>query len=1166
MTPPIRAVSVGPLSPCLWQNDLTGAGLFLRQAVPACAKAGSPHALAEAGMLYRRSSWRSYAAALGTVLLILTADTRAQTPPATLTTIATVPLAALPTGDGVDPLGLVVGNGGVLYGVTQSGGSTNSGTVFSLTPPKSAGGSWTEASLYSFTGGSDGAGPTSLVIGPGGVLYGTTGSGGTGKGGTMFSLIPPAPGLFGGTGGPWTEKVLYSFNASGGPENLAIGPGGVLYGTGPGGTANAGAVYSLTPPTSPSGVWTEAVIYSFPALSYNGSVGPSSLAIGPGGVLYGATLYGGTGTAPLCQFPPGGCGTVFSLTPPTSASSAWTAATIYNFTGSGDGGYPAGVVVGAGGVLYGAASNGGPSSTGVVFALTPPAGAQSAAGGAWTESVLYNGGSEANVVIGAGGVLYAVIRSSPVSSSFAVVSLTPPGAAGAWTPSMLYSFTTGGSVSSLVVGTDGALFGATGSGGAANAGLVYSVTPPAGSGGQWIGTTIYAFTGGNPPGTNNIGALAISASGVLYGFTTGGGGGSCPGGCGIIFSLTPPASAGGNWTESVLHTFEGGSDGAFPAGLTVGPGGVLYGTTTYGGAGICYDSGPIPGCGTVFSLTPSASSGGTWTESVLHSFALPNPCSATPCAGGSDGAFPGAGVAIGSGGVLYGTTAAGGTGGCNFGCGTAFQLTPPASTGGAWTEIVIYNFITPSGISPMPPGPDPSGLAISIGGVLYGTTVNGGNLYEEYFPACGSVFSLTPPANPGSVWTETDLYLFSGSAGCYVHPGVAIGNDGVLYGSVGAGELGHGFEVANPAIFSLTPPESPGGAWTEAVLYTFEGPVGVAANGVTIGSGPGGQPVLYGTYPAGGSGQCTGPYAGCGVVFELVPPPSSGGGWLEATLHDFTGGSDGAFPNTGVVIGNGPSGQPVLYGTTQPNANTATIFSLQPLSALSPSINAGGVVNAASYTAPVAPGSIASAFGDFFLALPLSATQSPLPTNISGVSLQFGDSAEAPLFFASGGQVNFQVPWELSGQSVTLTATVNGQTSGAQTMPLAPFAPAIFTTDSSGSGQGAILDTSYRLVDASNPASAGSTISIYCTGLGPVTNQPPTGSPAPSSPLSWSGTPTVTIGGVPANVSFSGLAPGYVGLYQVNAQVPAGLAASGAVPVVLQMGGITSNTATIAVQ
>jgi uncharacterized protein (TIGR03437 family) len=1109
-----------------------------------------------AGNWVVRPSALTYAAALCTALLTFTTDTMAQTSPATLTTLATFQ-GAPPNLDGIDPLGVVVGSGGVLYGVTQSGGSTNNGTVFSLTPPNSTSGSWIEARLYNFTGGTDGGSPTGVVIGNGGVLYGTTGYIGSGSAssGTVFSLTPPASGPSGI--GPWTERVVYSFTGGSGgtsnPANLTIGAGGVLYGTSAGGTANSGAVFSLTPPTSPSGVWTEAVLYNFPAPSANTGVGgPSALAIGSGPsghpVLYGATRYGGTaGTVPLCNFPPGGCGTVFSLTPPASPGGAWTAATLYSFTGGNDGAYPTGVQIGSGGVLYGVASNGGPASTGVVFALTP----QSASGGAWTESVLYAGGSTADLAIGPGGVLYAVIESNPISESFTVVSLAPPTMpGGAWTANTLYSFTAS-SGSSLAIGPGGALFGTAANGGGVGAGMVYSVTPPAGSGGQWTGKTIYAFTGGPAP-NDTVSGLAIGSGGVLYGVTSGGGTGSCPGGCGTIFSLTPPASTGGSWTENVLYMFAGGNDGAYPlASVAIGAGGVLYGTTSSGG-----ESG-----GTVFSLTPPASPGGAWTESVLHSFSVPStPCTQYPCPGGPDGNLPTTSVTIGSGGVLYGTTNSGGTGYCDSGCGTAFQLTPPASPGGGWTEL-NYSFVNLNGgITPFPLAVAPSSLAIGSGGVLYGTTQYTGSYLSFSFSPCGTVFSLTPPASPGGAWTETVLYNFSGSDGCYPVGGVVIGNDGVLYGGVsGSGISLEGTPEQGPGIFSLTPPTTPGGAWTEAVLHIFGGSDGSSPNGLMIGSGG----VLYGTSQSGGSRQC-GPngFPGCGVVFELVPPPTSGDAWLEATLYNFTGGADGAFPQTGVVIGTGG----VLYGTTQPSVNTATVFSLQPGSRLLPTINAGGVVNAASFTAPVAPGSIASAFGDFLISLPLAAAQSPLPSEISGLSLQFGGGTQAPLFFASGTQVNFQVPWELSGQSVTLTATVDGQTGAAQTIPFAPFAPAIFTINAQGSGPGAILDASYQLVNSSNPATAGSVISIFCTGLGQVTNQPPTGSPAPLSPLAWSGTPTVTIGGVPANVSFSGLAPGYVGLYQVNAEVPTGLAANDAVPVVLQMGGSTSNAATIAVQ
>jgi uncharacterized protein (TIGR03437 family) len=157
----------------------------------------------------------------------------------------------------------------------------------------------------------------------------------------------------------------------------------------------------------------------------------------------------------------------------------------------------------------------------------------------------------------------------------------------------------------------------------------------------------------------------------------------------------------------------------------------------------------------------------------------------------------------------------------------------------------------------------------------------------------------------------------------------------------------------------------------------------------------------------------------------------------------------------------------------------------------------------------------------------------------------------------------------LDGQSTaTIAATLNGTAGAAQTVNVAAFAPAIFSMNSQGTGPGAILDSSYKLVDSSNPATAGTTIIlIYCTGLGAVTNQPLTGSPGPSSPLAETKTtPTVTIGGVTETASFSGLAPGFVGLYQVNALVPAGVASGNAVPVTITIGNVTSNTVTIPVQ
>ena len=235
-----------------------------------------------------------------------------------------------------------------------------------------------------------------------------------------------------------------------------------------------------------------------------------------------------------------------------------------------------------------------------------------------------------------------------------------------------------------------------------------------------------------------------------------------------------------------------------------------------------------------------------------------------------------------------------------------------------------------------------------------------------------------------------------------------------------------------------------------------------------------------------------------------------------------------------------------------------------------PAISVGGIVNGATFGAgqPVAPGSVASAFGLFGTNNPEAATGSTLPTELSDLSLQFTNGIRAPLYFVAPGQVNFQVPWELAGQTQSSLAPVfGGQVGASQPVSLAPFAPGIFIWSVPGiAQQGAILDTLGHLVTATNPTTEGSYVEIYCTGLGPVTNQPESGAPALSSPLSYTtATPTVVIGGVQASVQFSGLSPAYAGLYQVNTLVPAGVTASPTVPVSISIGGVTSNTVTISV-
>lgn len=390
-----------------------------------------------------------------TALLFCSAFCAAQKPPPSLTTIYSFTDGS----DGGDPTPLAIGEGGVLYGTTRSGGMYDQGTVFSLTPPASPGGSWTYNLLYGFQGGSDGASESPysrLTIGSGGVLYGATSYGVRGFS-EVYSLTPPAfpgsqwtfaaiasfvgavgavaispggalfvknycpnvyalasPALPGGSwaeqevwysgepcgnrgsaggvtigaglvlygtiagtetvpaqvfdlappatpGGAWTESVLYQFTgiASGLATDVAIGAGGVLYGTVYPQSGSGGEVYSMTPPVSPGGPWTQATLLEFPSLPQADEEYPGPLTLGENGTLYGTTQYGG----------PSGAGTAYAVTPPASPGGAWTQIPLHTFTGS-DGKYPTRLVIGSGGILYGTTTEGGAYGHGTVFALT----------------------------------------------------------------------------------------------------------------------------------------------------------------------------------------------------------------------------------------------------------------------------------------------------------------------------------------------------------------------------------------------------------------------------------------------------------------------------------------------------------------------------------------------------------------------------------------------------------------------------------------------------------------------------------------------------------------------------------------------------------------------------------------------------------------------------
>jgi uncharacterized protein (TIGR03437 family) len=237
-----------------------------------------------------------------------------------------------------------------------------------------------------------------------------------------------------------------------------------------------------------------------------------------------------------------------------------------------------------------------------------------------------------------------------------------------------------------------------------------------------------------------------------------------------------------------------------------------------------------------------------------------------------------------------------------------------------------------------------------------------------------------------------------------------------------------------------------------------------------------------------------------------------------------------------------------------------------------PAISTRGIFIGASGSSNVAAGSIAAVFGTNLGARTVSAKDYPLLT-LGGTTFQAGGNA-APLFMVSCSQVNLQIPWEAAGQtSVPVIATAGGQSSLPEPAALAVFAPGIFSLNQNGSGQGAVEIAPTALLAAAQdaagnrPVKKGEYIAIFGTGLGPVTNQPATGVPSPTQPLARTLTlPTVTLGGAAAEVTFSGLVPGLTGLYQVNALVPASAPTGATVPLVITIGGVTSNTVTIAVQ
>jgi uncharacterized repeat protein (TIGR03803 family) len=461
------------------------------------------------------------------------------------------------------------------------------------------------------------------------------------------------------------------------------------------------------------------------------------------------------------------------------------------------------------------------------------------------------------------------------------------------TETTLYSFpgNSGGAYGSgMILDSAGNLYGSafyggnmndcTENGGSGGCGLVYELSPPSGGTGSWTETVLYAFTGESDGGLPGQGNLVFDTQGNLYGTTEYRGDNSCnmqefddAFGCGVVFKLTPPASGSGPWTETVLHIFDDvdSIDGALPTGsLVFDAQGNLYGTTTQGGA---YNR------GTIYELSPY---GDGWNYTLLYSFGSYS----------TDGLAP-QGLVLDSQGNLYGATAGGGSitmCGDEAGCGTVFELSPPASGVGPWTETILYNFS-----NGFDGGLPSASLVWDAQGNLCGTASSGGIKNCGGYD-CGVVFKVSAPAGGSGTWTEATLHAFVGDqngatdGSVYGSPfPLILDSHGNLFGAAQA-DYGDAFELALPG--------SGSGQWN--ITYLFQSAeCGADSNySLTLDS----QHNLYG---AGSPGSYD---AGC--VFELSGNPASSTMSLALSPTTVTVGSAGPVVIAATVAPTSGSGSP----------------------------------------------------------------------------------------------------------------------------------------------------------------------------------------------------------------------------------------------------------------
>jgi uncharacterized repeat protein (TIGR03803 family) len=336
-------------------------------------------------------------------------------------------------------------------------------------------------------------------------------------------------------------------------------------------------------------------------------------------------------------------------------------------------------------------------------------------------------------------------------------------------------------------------------------------------------------------------------------------------------------------TESTLHTFTEATSFWPQGALIEDSAGNLYGTTRGGGA---------YGVGSVFEMSPPTSGSTTWTFTTLYSF-VPY---------GNGGFVPVSELIQDSSGAFYGTAYSGGDPLCA--CGVVYKLTPPAVTGGAWTEQPLYAFTSTNNDGRLPAA---AALTMNSQGIIYGVTLSGGTW------GGGTIFQLTP--GTGGTYSENVLYSF-GNVGDASTPNgpVTLDSSGALYGVTLSGGAFNG-----GAVYKFVPAAN-GNPASESLLFSFK-------PSTHSGTNPSGSLLfdvsgnLYGVTNTGGSS------ASDGIAYKLTPALK--GSWTQTVLYTFSR-SSGANPVGGLTWA--PNG--ALYGTTSSlngrSTGDGTVFLLSP--------------------------------------------------------------------------------------------------------------------------------------------------------------------------------------------------------------------------------------------